>query len=331
MNNVTLENEFCKKEKASLESTIAELKKTNKELKEKLKTITQEKSSMQAMDMSATKQKEELDEEIEKLKAEISEKDTAIIEHELNVQRLESELSKQKKLLAETMASHQDSDTLLNQIKDLHNELLKSKEQYELQIAELSQKNSELEQKLQAAGGEKSKLEKTIADDNARLKLELIQAKDALGKSEEKIRALENQLAVTIPRKSEADDKQLKELLNKIKEDNARLKEEINSKAAEYKELVNQLEELKEELEKSEVKRQKVTTEMAEKTETINNMKHRMEALEVDLVRTKQDLGEAMNVVNEFELKNINLREQLEKALTMKAHAEQQAAKKGKK
>jgi len=53
-----------------------------------------------------------------------------------------------------------------------------------------------------------------------------------------------------------------------------------------------------------------------------------MESLEIELVRTKQDLGEAMNVVNEFELKNINLREQLEKALAMKAQAEQDKKKK---
>ena len=78
------------------------------------------------------------------------------------------------------------------------------------------------------------------------------------------------------------------------------------------------------------MERQKTTEKLAERAEQIKNLKNRMESLEVELVRTKQDLGEAMNVVNEFELKNINLREQLEKALAMKAQAEQ-AKKKGKK
>ncbi len=57
-------------------------------------------------------------------------------------------------------------------------------------------------------------------------------------------------------------------------------------------------------------------------------MSGRLEALETDLVKTKQELGESMNAVNEYELKNIALRDQLEKAMTLKAQAEAAGAKK---
>ena len=81
-----------------------------------------------------------------------------------------------------------------------------------------------------------------------------------------------------------------------------------------------------------EQERQKLSEKVAEKNETIKGLTNRMETLEIEVVRTKQDLGEALNVVNEFELKNIALHEQLEKAMALKAQAEHvDNKKKGKK
>ena len=53
--------------------------------------------------------------------------------------------------------------------------------------------------------------------------------------------------------------------------------------------------------------------ENAENKNKLKLYKKRIESLELKLVRAKQDLGEAMNVANDFETKNISLRAQLEK------------------
>ncbi len=67
------------------------------------------------------------------------------------------------------------------------------------------------------------------------------------------------------------------------------------------------------------MERERLNERLAENSESMKNMKGRIEALEVELVRTKQDLGEALNAVNDFELKNIDLHRKLEKAMALNA------------
>ena len=238
-----METGFWKKEKESLEATIAEQKRTNKDLKEKLKGVTAEKYAMSTSETTNAQEKERCQEEIEQLKGEINEKDTQIIELELNwyvkssnenSQRLESEMSKQKKQRADDMANYQDSKSLLEQIKGLHVELLNNKEQYETQISGLELEKGELERKLALITTEKNKLEKSVNEECAQLQIELAQCKENIVKNEEQIKIYETALS----RKSEysVEDKQVKELLNKVKEENARLREELVNKSADEKE-----------------------------------------------------------------------------------------------
>jgi len=56
-------------------------------------------------------------------------------------------------------------------------------------------------------------------------------------------------------------------------------------------------------------------------------MQTRMSDLELMMIKAKQELGEYINIANEYELKNINLKNQLDLALQQKALLE----KKGKK
>ena len=245
INNLMLESGFCKKEKESIQATLSEQKQANKDLKEKLKSLNQEKSSMQALEGGNEKEKAALSDEIEKLKAEIAEKDSAMIEHELNVQRLEAELAKQKKLLADTVASGKDTDALLEQIKSLHKELIEGKEQYEQQLNKTEQEKAQQEKQIAQLLSEKAKQDKNVGDDSARIKVELMQAKEVIIKFEEQIRSQEIQISNMKKAEYNSEDKQVKELLNKVKEDNARLKEELNNKAADLKEIESHVEELK--------------------------------------------------------------------------------------
>lgn len=74
---------------------------------------------------------------------------------------------------------------------------------------------------------------------------------------------------------------------------------------------------------------------MAEKKEQIKEKANRIASLEAEVVKAKQNLGEALNGVDDFEQKNIDLRNQLEKAMALNAelqkNIEKETKKKGKK
>lgn len=148
-----------------------------------------------------------------------------------------------KKQRTEDLSSLQDSKALLEQIKALREELLKNKEQYEEQITGLEQEKKALEQKATQAATEKAKLDQGGNEEKEKLRAELTQQKEALAKCEAQLRNYE----VNYSRKTEGagDSSQLKELLSKVKEDNARLKEELSTKTADSKETEDRLGELK--------------------------------------------------------------------------------------
>ena len=74
ISNLKLEIEFSKKGKESVETSVDEQKRNNKDLKDKIKSLEQDKLSLEEMNLECNKQKENMISEINKLREEINEK-----------------------------------------------------------------------------------------------------------------------------------------------------------------------------------------------------------------------------------------------------------------
>ncbi len=143
-------------------------------------------------------------------------------------------MTKLKKQRAEDLATAQDSKSLLDQIKSLRDELLRSKEQYEEQIGGLEQTRGLLEQKVSLALLEKTRLERNVNEERAKQQLELAQCKERMAKYEAAMRDYE----ANYSKKTDygAEESKAKEQLTRAKEDIVRLRDELTSHIEESKE-----------------------------------------------------------------------------------------------
>ncbi len=85
ISNLNLEADMRKKEKASMEATNKELKKEAKELRNKLKTLTEERSAVAASESTNDKAMSGLSDEVERLRTELDEKSASILEGEMKM------------------------------------------------------------------------------------------------------------------------------------------------------------------------------------------------------------------------------------------------------
>lgn len=85
ISNLTMEGEMRKKEKESLEASVKDMKKEIGDLRAKIKAAEQERSTMSASESDREKTVADLTNSVEQLKGELADKDSAIMEHDLNM------------------------------------------------------------------------------------------------------------------------------------------------------------------------------------------------------------------------------------------------------
>jgi hypothetical protein len=121
------------------------------------------------------------------------------------------------------------------QIKELHNELLAKEEKYNEELAVLEREKKELKTQLAHTAAELTKSEDARREDEAQRDTDNEALKTQLTLAEEKLKDYETNYVKKVD--NTAGDKQLKELLSKYKEENARLKDELKSQTRAGKEV----------------------------------------------------------------------------------------------
>ena len=210
---ITMENDILKKEKSTMEKLLYEKDKEIKELKAKYM------SKSEGLYIEDTHGSIQETTEAIKLKEELEKKNADIVELNMKINLLKSEIGREKK----EITSFKGTETLLNSIKELQDELLHVKEQADIKSTKLCQEISELKKQLNT----KDQFYKLLQEENSRLKSELKEYKELLTKSEETIKELEKEKTMEVSTNSE----DLKELLKKVKEENMRLKYDITAKS----------------------------------------------------------------------------------------------------